>query len=203
MTLANGLWTADSVYLWSDTATWMGAETAQRTIVTHIPKIAIGEGWPYAFVTSGTVQGVATVASAVSKALPRNFQELRDCIQSALADFVGKTGERTLIASFADKPRLTLIDTEEFGGHPPLTVMELRPFIACSNAGRPETMRLIDAGVTVDSMTDIIREQHRDWDHNDGALIAGKIGRVRVSRFGVEACDLEELPDPIRAIDLH
>ena len=199
MTLSNGLWTPDAVYLWSDTAHWINPDKPQRQIVAHAAKIAIGEGWPYAFVTSGTLLGIEAVASAVVDARPRDFGELRDCIRSELADFVGKTGERTLIASFADKPRLTLIDTEEFGGHRPLTVMELRPFQICSNAGRPETMRLIDAGVTVDSMTDIIRAQHRDWEHDVSALIAGTICRARVTRFGVETTDIEVLPDPTMA----
>ncbi|MFN3473838.1 MAG: hypothetical protein ACK4ZW_07310 [Blastomonas sp.] len=197
MTLANGLWTKSAVYLWSDTAYWASAYSAKRRIVMHQPKLAVGEDWPYAFVTSGNSTGLAAVASAVLRGRPRNFWELRDCVRGALAEFVGKgDGGRTLIASFADQPRMTMIDSEQFCEYPPLTVMELRPQQICSNAGRPETMRLIEAGVTVDTMPDIIRAQHSDWDHENGALIAGTIGRVKVTRRGVEAADIDELPDP-------
>lgn len=139
---------------------------------------------------------MVAIAKALDKARPLDFWQLRETVLGALAGFVGKTGERTLIASFADKPRLTVIDTEEFGGNPPLTVMEARPWMIGSGAGRPEVMRLIEAGVTVDTMRDIIRAEHADWDHEAGALIAGSIVGVRVSRFGLEAFDVDELPDP-------
>lgn len=197
MTLANGLWTEDAVHIWSDTAWWRDATTPQRRIEMHAPKIILGEQFPWALVNSGTAEGIGAIASALDKVQPRDWWQLRECLLGVLAGLVGKTGERTLIASFADKPRLTLIDTEDFHGHPPLTVMELRPFQICSNGHRPEMMRLIEAGVTVESMADVIRSQHADWDHDEGALIAGTIGRVTVTREGVELTVVDELPDPM------
>lgn len=139
------------------------------------------------------------LAVALDKARPRDWWQLREAVLGVLAGFIGKSGERTLIASYDDKPRLTMIDSEDFAGHPPLTVMGLSPFYICSNGHRPEMMRLMDAGVTVDTMADVIRSQHADWDHDEGALIAGAITGVRVSRFGVEPFEVDELPEPMAA----
>jgi len=201
MTLANGLWTKQAVYLWSDTAWWQDAENNRRTIAMHHAKMVIGEDWPFALVTSGTGPGIGAVAAAVDTARPRDFWQLRETVLGALAGLVGVSGERTLIASFDDKPRLTMIDTEDFLGHPPLTVMELRPFQVCSSGRRPKVARLIEAGVTVETMPEIIRAQHADWRHSEGTLIAGTIGRARVSRDGVELVQVDELPDPMGARD--
>ena len=194
MTLQNGLWTEGAVYLWSDSALW--TPPPRPEIHAYAPKIAVSDDWPFAFVTCGTVGGVRGVAQAVLDAAPANFWELRRTVQEALAPFVGKSGERILIASYADQPRLTLIDSEEYLGHPPLTALELRPFLVCSGADRPQVMPMIEAGVSVETMPYIIRAQHADWDHDEGCLIAGKIGRVKVTRDGVEGADIDELHDP-------
>lgn len=195
MTLANGLWSEEAVYLWGDTAFWQHVGTPNALVAFHAPKIIIGDGWPYALINTGTLEGMTSIAKALERHRPQDFWQLRECILEALAGCVGKTGERTLIASFAEKPRLTLIDTEDFLGHPPLTVMELRPYQICSNGHTPEVVRLIEAGVTVDSMKEVIRAQHADWNHDEGALIAGTITCVRVSRYGLDAFEVDNLPD--------
>lgn len=199
MTLANGLWTEDAVHIWSDTAWWRHAMTPLRCIEMHAAKIILGEQFPWALINTGTAEGLGAIASALDSAQPRDWWQLRECLLGVMAGIVGKTSERALIASYDDKPRLTLIDTEGFHGHPPLTVMELRPFQICSNGHRPETMRLIEAGVTVESMADIIRAQAHDWDHDEGALIAGTIGRATVTRECVKLVEVDELPEPVAA----
>lgn len=196
MTLANGLWAEDAVHIWSDTAWWRDAKTPQPRIEMHAPKIILGEQFPWALVNSGTAEGLGAIASALDKAQPRDWWQLRECLLGVFEGLVGKTGQRTLIASYDDKPRLTMIDSEDFLGHPPLSVMEIRPYQVCSSGRRPEVELLIEAGVTVDSMTGIIRAQHADWSHEEGGLIAGTIGRVRVARDGLEVAEVDVLPDP-------
>lgn len=197
MTLANGILGEDAVHLWSDTAWWRDARTPERRIELHAPKIIVGERFPWALINSGTSEGSYAITSALAKVQPRDWWQLRGCLLNVMAGFVGKTGERTLIASFDDKPRLTMIDTEDFLGHPPLTVMGLSPFYTCSNGHQPEMIKLLDAGVTVETMPSIIRSQHADWDHDEGALIAGTIGRASVTRCGVDLVEVDELPNPV------
>lgn len=67
------------------------------------------------------------------------------------------------------------------------------------SGGSEGIAREVAKGVTPDSMTRIIRQQHRDCLLDGNWPLAGKVTRARVSREGVELVEVDELPEPVAA----
>lgn len=197
MTLQNGLLTPQAAFLWSE----CGMFTEDKQLVGHDPdKIFVGAGWPWAILHSGTYDVWEPLECSLGIEMPASLGALIERIQWALEphlDHGWPNGQRVLIAAYEGAPRLILVTTEAMAGYPPLAPIPLRTHMISGNS--EGIQREIAKGVTVDSMTRIIRAQHADCLLDGNWPLAGKVTRARVSREGVEITVVDELPEPMAA----
>ncbi|MEE4339667.1 hypothetical protein [Erythrobacter sp.] len=192
MTLQNGLLTPDAAYLWSDSALW---DWHGQQLVGHENKIFVGWDWPWALVHSGTNDVAAVIEFEICTAGPSSLRELVGCIRTAMRphlDHPWPNAQRALLAAYEGGPHLLLVTTEEMAGYPPLAPLPIRPQMV---SGDSEAIRAeVAKGVTPDSMTRVIRQQHADCLMEGNFPLAGTVTRARVSAEGVEMVEVDELP---------
>ncbi|MEM9085773.1 MAG: hypothetical protein AAGB23_07610 [Pseudomonadota bacterium] len=196
MTLQNGLRTSEAAYLWSDTACY----DFDGQFSYHDVKLLAGESFAFAFIHSGMSDVGDRVAQALAASKPATYPALVETVVGALKTPTASEqscagGERVLIASFDDCPRLTLIADKPIAGYPAFAPLETRKLLS----GESEAIHAASerAGADPDSMLHIIETQALEpLDFDSAQPVAGNIMRATVTRDRVELSLIAVLPDP-------
>ncbi|MEM6827679.1 MAG: hypothetical protein AAF553_07020 [Pseudomonadota bacterium] len=196
MTLQNGLRTDDAAYLWSDTACY-GFDGQFRY---HDAKLLVSDSFPFAFVHSGMSDVGDRVTQGLAASKPSTYPALVEAVVGALKTPTASEqscagGERVLIASFDDRPRLTLIADKPTVGYPAFEPLETRKIVS----GESEAIHAASerAGADPDGMLHIIETQALEpLDFDSAQPVAGNIMHAKVTRERVELSLVAVLPDP-------
>lgn len=192
MTLQNGLVHGGKAYLWADTGFF---DSTTGELVCLDTKVFQGLYWPFAGALSCIGGNPHEIALHISNAWPGDVPSLLATTTDALRHYAAKGFiARVLLATWADRPQLWMIGTDDCAGEGAFVPCEVLHYMNSAN-GLPEVQRAERMGFTPKRMARVIDAQLANSVEAAGPMGAaglkvqygGNVVQYEVSRDGLES----------------